>query len=119
MEDAANNPGLVTDCEALLAARDILAGSATLNWSASNPIGQWEGVTLAGSPLRVTELNPWRLTGEIPAELGALANLQELRLNDNQLTGEIPPELGELANLEVLDLSSNQLTGEIPAEWAD
>ena len=40
------------------------------------------------------------MTGEIPAELGSLANLQQLYLYDNQLTGEIPTELGSLANLE-------------------
>ena len=28
-----NNPGLVSDCEALLASRDTLVGTATLNWS--------------------------------------------------------------------------------------
>ncbi len=42
--DAANNPGLVSDCDTLLAARDTLAGSATLNWEADRPIGEWEGV---------------------------------------------------------------------------
>ena len=40
-----------------------------------------------------------QLTGEIPAELGNLANLQSLYLYNNQLTGEIPAELGNLANL--------------------
>ena len=30
--NAGNNPGLVSDCAALLAARDALAGTATLNW---------------------------------------------------------------------------------------
>ena len=38
VSDAVNNPGLVSDCDTLLAARDTLAGSATLNWSASTPI---------------------------------------------------------------------------------
>ena len=33
--DAANNPGLVSDCTALLAARDTLAENAPLNWSAN------------------------------------------------------------------------------------
>ena len=32
VEDAANSPGLVSDCEALLAARDTLAGTARLCW---------------------------------------------------------------------------------------
>ena len=33
--------------------------------------------------------------------LGSLANLKELWLSENQLTGEIPAELGSLANLEL------------------
>ena len=57
MADASNNPGLVSDCDTLLAARDTLAGSAALNWSAGTPIDQWEGITAAGSPRRVTDLN--------------------------------------------------------------
>ena len=36
----------MTDCEALLAARDTLAGSGTLNWSGSTAIGSWDGVTV-------------------------------------------------------------------------
>ena len=46
--DAANNPGLVADCEALLASdeRDTLAGTGTLDWSASTPIADWDGVTV-------------------------------------------------------------------------
>ena len=116
IEDAVNNPGLVTDCEVLLAARDILAGSATLNWGARRPIAQWEGVSAFGSPLRVTSLYLQRkgLSGEIPEELGNLANLGQLYLFDNQLTGEIPAELGGLTNLSELSLSDNQLIGEIP-----
>ena len=54
------------------------------------------------------------MTGEIPAELGDLTNLEELYLNNNQLTGEIPAELGDLTKLTELQLRSNQLTGCIP-----
>ena len=113
-----NNPGLTADCAALLAARDTLAGTATLNWSANAPITTWDGVTLGGSPLRVIKLQlPNKgLTGAIPTELGGLANLQSLSLWGNQLTGEIPTELGNLANLQSLSLWGNQLTGEIPTE---
>ena len=116
--DAANNPGLVSDCAGLLASRDTLSGSATLNWSADLAVEDWEGVTVGGSPRRVTRLILSRnqLTGSIPGELGGLANLQTLDLSGNQLTGEIPAELGSLTNLEGLDLSGNELTGEIPAE---
>ena len=52
--DPDDNPGLVSDCEALLAARDILAGSAGLNWSADIPIEEWDGITIGGSFGRVT-----------------------------------------------------------------
>ena len=56
------------------------------------------------------------LTGEIPAELGGLANLRTLHLGGNGLTGPIPPQLGSLSDLQVMGLNSNQLTGAIPAE---
>ena len=102
--DADNNPGLVSDCEALLASRDTLAGSATLNWSADTSIAHWDGVTVGGVPRRVTglQLNHRQLTGEIPAELGDLSALRQLRLSSNQLSGEIPTEMGNLANLDSL-----------------
>ena len=118
--NATDNPGLVADCDTLLAARDTLAGTATLNWSASTPIDQWEGITLAGSPLGMTglALGGKGLTGSIPAGLGDLANLESLILYENQLTGPIPAELGDLANLRELYLYENQLSGEIPTELA-
>ena len=55
-----------------------------------------------------------RLSGEIPPELGGLANLSLLGLGQNQLSGEIPPELGDLASLRELYLEENQLTGCVP-----
>ena len=118
---AFRNPWLVADCNALLAGRDALAGSATLNWSANTPIVYWDGVTIGGTPLRVTwlELPDSQLTGAIPTELGSLTSLQLLILSENQLTGPIPPELGRLTNLVVLALWGNQLTGPIPAQLGD
>ena len=115
--DAANNPGLVSDCETLLASRDILAGTRTLNWSLSIPIDQWEGVIVGGSPLRVTELNlNGKLrAGKIPSELNNLTSLRRLNLAHNRLTGPIPPEIGEISTLQDLWLGNNQLTGTIPS----
>ena len=102
--DAAKNPGLVSDCEALLVARDPLRGSARLNWSADTPIADWDGLTIGGTPRRVTglRLNERLLTGKIPPELGSLDNLQLLYLSGNELSGEIPEELGSLSNLKWL-----------------
>ena len=55
-----------------------------------------------------------QLTGQIPAGLGNLTDLEELRTYSNQLTGEIP-SLRRLVNLKVLLLYDNQLTGPIPS----
>ncbi len=87
------------------------------NWLTDAPLDEWHGVATdsAGRVSRL-RLDDNQLTGEIPAQLGQLANLQRLSLGWNQLTGEIPPALGQLANLQYLWLRRNQLTGEIPLE---
>ena len=116
--DPANNPGLVSDCEALLAARDTLAGSGTLDWSADTSIYDWVGVTVSNDSLRVVDLYlSWRgLTGgSIPWELGHLSNLRRLSLAGNELTGPIPAELVRLSDLEYLVLEHNRLTESIPS----
>jgi len=56
------------------------------------------------------------LTGNIPNELGNLADLTQLFLSHNNLTGNIPGELGSLTNLTNLKLAFNQLSGSIPIE---
>ena len=119
--DAADHPDLVADCEALLAARDKLAGSATLNWSEDTPITGWDGVILGETPRRVTQLYLVRksLGGTIPADLGSLSRLTGLYLHRNELTGPIPPQLGELSSLVHLTLHRNQLSGEVPGELGD
>ena len=88
----ASNPGLVADCELLLAAKDTLRGTASLDWSASTAIGSWTGITIGGTPQRVTrvELTYAGLDGTVPAALGGLAALQRLNLDSNALTGTIP-----------------------------
>ena len=122
VSDAANNPGLVADCDALLAAKDTLRGTAALNWSADTAIASWDAVTVSGTPRRVTELDTvysavnGDLTGTIPAELGSLSELTILRLSNNKLTGTVPPELGDLSSLKWLSLWNNGLTGTIPSE---
>ena len=113
--DAANSP-LISDCEALLAGRDALAGSSLLNWSTDTPIAQWEGIHVGGTPQRVTRLNlaGKGLTGTIPPVLGRLSMLSHLNLRSNPgLTGEIPDSLGNLSRLRLLNLHSNSHTGPI------
>ena len=135
--NASSNPGLVSDCETLLEARDALVGTGTsLDWSANTPITSWDGVTLEGTPARVTQLLLWNrgLRGTIPEQLESLTALKKLDLGTalevwvggvcrdveeherNQLTGTIPATLGNLASLESLAMGRNELSGPIPAE---
>ena len=116
--DAANT-GLVSDCEALLDARDVLVGlGSPLNWSASTPIAQWDGVTVDGTSMRVTtlDLRKMRLKGMISSDLSRVTALKELYLQDNHLTGPIPSELGSMTALTHLYAGNNDLSGAIPSQ---
>ena len=108
---------LVQDCLALLALKDALRGTASLNWSASSAVSGWDGVTVSGTPKRVTtiDLRSKSLGGTLPAGLARLTKLSVLRLGGNSLTGSIPAELGGLSNLETLGLPNNSLSGDVPA----
>ena len=111
------NPGLVADCEALLAVEDYLHGNGTLNWSVDLSMRDWQGVTLGGTPVRVTGLarSGEELPGPIPLPLGRLTGLETLELGGNGLTGEIPSSFEDLRSLEILDLNDNKLEGDIPS----
>ena len=132
--DPTNNTELVADCEVLAGLKETIEGThgnvrRRLNWSATTSLwsddgtsSQWEGVTVGGSPRRVTALilptNDRRtlLKGGVPAALGSLTGLVTLNLHWNDLRGPIPSELGDLPNLETLILSHNRLSGQIPPE---
>ena len=106
------------DREALTTLYNATGGTAwtnNANWLSEAHIGEWHGVTTDDDG-RVTklELGDNQLTGEIPEQLGSLANLEVLWLGGNQLSGEVPSELRSLANLRELVLSVNQLTGPVP-----
>ena len=113
-----SNKGLVADCEALLASRNALEGTARLNWSLSTSIKEWQGITVSGTPERVTRLNlrSSGLNGTLPAELGQLTMLERLWLHNNSLSGPIP-DLSGLQNLKMLWLSGKnmELSGPVPA----
>ena len=85
-----------TEREALVALYNATVGpnwEGNNNWLSDVPISEWEGVTTDDNG-RVTQLN----------------------LSVNELSGEIPPELGNLANLTGLYLDRNQLTGCVPSD---
>ena len=73
------------------------------NWLTDAPLHEWYGVWVKDSNYKpiVTrlDLTTNRLKGEIPAELGGLAELQNLHLGNNLLSGCIPPTLVYHRNL--------------------
>ena len=108
------------DRVALIALYEATGGPGWANsahWASQAPLHQWYGVTVSTRG-RVTELSLQenRLTGELPAELGDLSELRNLRLWSNELTGEIPPEVAHLTELEQFAVGGNRLHGLIP-EW--
>ena len=119
---------LATDCETLLDGMEELIGdgTATLNWSAETPIGDWNGVAMRGTGrvggIHLTggsnNLGGGVLAGSIPASFNTLVGLERLTLTNNDLTGAIP-DLGDLDNLEWLVLGGNAFTGAIPTTLAD
>ena len=89
------------------------------NWLADDePLDNWYGVTANRDGVVVgLELDWNSMEGELPLELGGLAELKRLNLSYNRLSGNIPPELtGSLTKLERLDLSANRLSGSVPPE---
>ena len=114
----AANAGLLRDCAALLAAQGALDADGRLNWRPTTPIPSWRGVVLGQAPLRVTQLrlSGMGLGGELPRELGALEQLEQLSVDRNRLTGPIPPEMGRLAKLREFTADYNALTGPIPPQ---
>ena len=112
------NPGLVRDCETLLAIRDQLSGNSSLNWNGLLSIHEWEGIEIEeradGQRVTVLQLDLKGLSGGIPPEMGLLTALRALSLNANELTGGIPIEIGSLTDLQYLRVKSNLLSGPFP-----
>ena len=112
-------PTAATDRAALVALYDTTGGTNwtdNTNWRGNSSIGEWYGVT-TNDDGRVTELRLHQnnLSGQIPAALGNLSNLEVLLLLDNGLTGPIPPALGSLSNVRIFYLYQNQLMGDLPS----
>ena len=110
--------GIVKDCQVLLSLRDSLAGSTGLNWNSNIAIEEWDGVTISGTPSRVTELSLSQrgLRGFIPSQVGELDRLTVLELERNALGGLIPSSIGQLTELVRLNVGYNLLSGSIPRE---
>ena len=123
VEDPEENAGLVQDCETLIELRDAFLGEDALNWNTGVPIDEWWGVTVGGTPPRVTGLtlggglrDHLSTDRTLPSAIGDLTHLNILDLFGSKLSGPIPSELGNLTKLRILDLSRNYFWGPIPRE---
>ncbi|KAG2254181.1 hypothetical protein Bca52824_084317 [Brassica carinata] len=65
------------------------------------------------------DLSGNELSGDIPADLGRLLELQALNLSHNNLSGLIPENFSGLKSVESLDLSFNRLHGRIPSQLTE
>ena len=110
------SPELLADRVQLLRLRETLAGTGTLDWDHDTAMTTWTGVTVGGTPPRVTKLQLANsgLNGELSGLLGNLTGLEELRLDGNALTGAIPSKLSHLTNLTHAYLGGNTLTRCVP-----
>ena len=143
--DPEENPGLVQDCEVLMAIRDELAGEFLLNWSAAAPIIEWLGVGVY--PIRPVLSGPHAemrvrilyLRGrgfrdddysytlmffpqhvyKFHDRLMPFGWPEEVDVGLRGLSGRIPSELSRLTKLFLMELSHNSLSGSIPPELAE
>ncbi|KAI3754022.1 hypothetical protein L2E82_26112 [Cichorium intybus] len=59
------------------------------------------------------------LSGQVPPELGQLADLRLLGIGTNNFNGSLPSELGNLRRLEQIYIDSAGVGGEIPPSFAN
>ncbi|CAM0907887.1 unnamed protein product [Alopecurus aequalis] len=103
-----NIPGSLGQCKGLL----------ELNLSTNSLDGSIPVNLFDGPPLSLgVDFSYNKLTGEIPSEVGHLANLALLNVSDNLLSGVIPEALGSCATLLFLRMERNKLQGQIPQSF--
>ena len=101
-----DHPGLVADCEVLLALRDRFAGDADLPWSVDTPITGWEGIEVEDSAVTGLDLSRNDIIAyrPDPARVGPTDQPAGSLVSSPTTNYPGPPALGQLTNLP-LDLS--------------
>ena len=83
-------------------------------WDINEPVTSWHGLTIKNNSVTEIRLLFNNISGNIPASLGQLKNLEVLELSFNPITGNIPSELGNLNQLEIFAINGAALEGNIP-----
>lgn len=95
---AVNTIASQVECDALITLYNSLDGpnwnDTFTNWNTATDPCEWYRIVCNDEGVNSLSLHSYQLTGEIPAEIGNLSNLQFINLSLNSLTGTIPPELG-------------------------
>ncbi|KAL3538477.1 hypothetical protein ACH5RR_001843 [Cinchona calisaya] len=110
---------VTTDVSALLEFKNLIPSdpfSNLANWSSTNFVCNWQGISCNLQNQRVMALNlsNLSLTGTIAPHLGNLTFLTSLDLSFNNFSGFIPSELANLQQLQLLHLNNNSFSGAIP-----
>ena len=107
---------------ALLAFYDALNGgrwNVDYGWGRTDvPVEEWQGLQFSydddTKKLIGIYLDDRNLSGDVPAEIANLPELENLSLQGNHITS-LPEELWSLTNLYYLDVARNKLSGPLPA----
>ena len=85
-------------------------------WELDKPIDTWSAVTVTDNRVTALKLSTSGVVAKdwtLPAEIGDLTELTDLRVNSNKLTGELPDELYSLEKLEYLYFQNDNITGSL------
>ncbi|XP_047085804.1 probable inactive receptor kinase At1g48480 [Lolium rigidum] len=106
---------LASDAAALAAFRAAVGPRVAWNVTDPTTVCSWTGVSCTGPRVTALRLPAAALAGPIPAgTLGNLTALQTLSLRYNALSGALPADLAAAADLRGAFLNDNRLSGDFP-----
>lgn len=124
VQQVAAAPSRYTDSLALVAIYNAFGGAEKMKdgrkWDLTKPIlddedpdNKWYGVTMENKRVTALKLLANTITAEweLPAEIGDLSELTDLRINTCKLKGTLPESVYGLSKLQYFYFQSNSLSG--------
>ena len=91
------------------------AWTRSTGWSSGVPLGNWHGVTTDGGRVREIALPANGLRGPLAPEIANLTGLRILHLGDNHLSGDFPAVISSMVELDTIRVSGNrEMGGRLP-----